>query len=209
MTNLASIMVRPALPEQGERAAELIYSTARPIFDFMYGADADFRTRLLALQWRAEEGLISHRHAMGAYSADGALVGLELGFDHGAEAAAFAGTRAAVRENTTADEYQRIGLAAGQLTYLTAFTPDGNYCVHNLAVTETADIPGLGRRLLEGAFERAAAAGYHTVCLDVIEGNPAYGFYRHLGMHLGCETRIPELMERHGMPAIYRMVREL
>ena len=67
----------------------------------------------------------------------------------------------------------------------------------------------MGRRLLEGAFQRAAAAGYRSVCLDVMDSNPAVGFYRHLGMRLACEIRIPDLIEQHGFPAIYRMVRDV
>ena len=70
-------------------------------------------------------------------------------------------------------------------------------------------MPGLGRLLLQGAFQRAADAGYKQVCLDVMDTNPAVGFYLHLGMHLACEVRIPDLIEQHGLPSIYRMVMDL
>ncbi len=98
---------------------------------------------------------------------------------------------------------------APQLTYLTPHTPDGNYCVHNLAVDPHAGVKGLGRRLLRGAFEHAAKADYRAVCLDVLDNNPAVGFYLRMGMDLACEVRLPRLMEDHGMPAIYRMVKAL
>lgn len=209
MSDHQSIEIMPAKPDHAERAAELLYSTAQPIFDYLYGPDKAFRTRIMALQWQADEGFLSHRHAMAAYDADGDLMGLELGFDSKAEPAAFAAAWNVVRGNATAAQQKHISMAGHHLIYATAFTPNGNYCVQNLAVGDTGRATGLGRRLLEGTFQRAAAAGYKAVCLDVLETNPAIGFYRHLGMRLAAETRIPDLMEQRGFPAIYRMVRDL
>jgi len=209
MSDSRSIEIRQATPDQAELAAELLHVTGAPIYDYLYGPEPAFRTRMMALQWQAEEGFLSHRHAMAAYGPGGALLGLELGFDNTAEDAAFEAASAVVRAHANADQQKHIAMAARNLVYLTPFTPDGNYCVHNLAVANTERGTGLGRRLLKGAFERAAEAGYKSVCLDVMEINPAVGFYRHLGMRLACETRIPDLVEHHGFPTIYRMVRDV
>ncbi len=209
MSDHNPIEIRPATAEHGDGAAALLYATAPPIFEFLSGADAAFRARLMALQWQAEEGFLSHRHAMAAYGADGSLLGLELGFDNTAEAAAFKAAWELLRAQATAAQQKQVALAVAQLTYVTPFTPDGNYCVHNLAVTDAGRGTGLGRRLLEGTFQRAAAAGYRSVCLDVMASNPAVGFYRRLGMRLACETRIPDLVEQHGFPTLYRMVRDV
>jgi GNAT superfamily N-acetyltransferase len=209
MTSLDQIDVRPAGPGNEGQAAQLLYTTARPVFEFIYGADRDFMFAMLAWQWQAQESLFSHSHALGAYDRAGNLVGLELGFDHAGEAAAFAGSYAVAQARATAAQRPHISQAAGQLTYLTPVTPAGNYCVHNLAVDPDAGIAGLGRHLLQGAFQRAAAGGYRAVCLDVLDNNPAVGFYLHLGMELTCEIRLPRLIKEHGMPAIYRMVKLL
>lgn len=209
LLELADVEIRPATPDQSERAAELLYTTARPIFDFLYGPDPVLRSHIFARQWEAPESMFSHSHALGAYGPDGTLVGIELGFDNGAEEATFAGTYAVLRDHTTKAQQAEIGAAGRQLTYLKTFMPPGNYYVSNLAVREIDKVPGLGRLLLEGAFERAKGEGYKTVCLDVIDTNPAIGFYLHLGMHLACETRVPDLIEQHGLPSIYRMVMDL
>ena len=209
MVDLADIEIRPATPDQGEQAAELLYTTARPIFDYLYGPDPTLRAGILAQLWQAEESMFSHSHALGAYRDDGTLMGIELGFDESAEAAAFAGTYASMSDHLSKDQLAQIGERRRPFVYLTPFTPPGNYCVHNLAVTDTDKVPGLGRLLLQGAFQRAADAGYKQVCLDVMDTNPAVGFYLHLGMHLACEVRIPDLIEQHGLPSIYRMVMDL
>jgi len=209
MSDSRSIEILQATPDQAELAAELLHATGPPIFDYLYGSEPAFRTRMMALQWQAEEGFLSHRHAMAAYGPGGDMLGLELGFDNTVEDAAFEAASAIVQAHATAAQTAQIFAAARNLVYLTPFTPVGNYCVHNLAVTNTDRGTGLGRRLLEGAFERAAKSGYKSVCLDVMEINPAVGFYRHLGMRLACETRIPDLVEHHGFPTIYRMVRDV
>ncbi|MFP6749012.1 MAG: GNAT family N-acetyltransferase [Alphaproteobacteria bacterium] len=205
MTDLDSIKIRAAAADNANRAAELLYSTARPLFEFVYGADRGFMLAMLAAQWRAEESLFSYRHAVGAYNDAGELIGLELGFGNQDEAAIFAGSRALA----SAAQQTVIAEAVRQLTYFTPHTPDGSYCVHHLAVDPRAGVKGLGRRLLQDAFDRQAAAGYGVVCLDVLDNNPAVGFYLHLGMELACEVRLPRLIKEHGLPAIYRMVKDL
>ncbi len=204
-----SVEIRTATADHAEHAAQLLHATAPPYFDHLYGYDAAFRARLMAQQWRAGEGLLSHRHAMAAYAADGGLLGLELGFDRAAEVAAFTATDEILRAHATAAQRRKIAKAARELVHVTPITRQGEYCVQGLAVADSLQSNGLGRRLLEGAFRRAAAAGYSSVCLDVMQDNPAVGFYRHLGMRLVCETRLPELMARHQFPVVYRMLRDL
>ncbi len=209
MSDRKKVEIVLAMPENAERAARLIYSTAPQIFDYLYGPDAAFRERLMMMQWQAEAGFLSHCHAMAAYGPDGDLLGIELGFDSKAEDAAFAASSEIVAKHATAAQRQSIAKAMHQLIYVTPHTPNRNYCVHHLAVADTDQATGLGRRLLEGAFHRAAAAGYRAVCLDVFESNSAVGFYRHIGMRLACEVRVPDLARDHGFPTICRMVRDL
>ena len=209
MTDLDAIEIRPAGPENEVSAARLLYSTARPLFEFIYGPDRAFMFHMLAWQWQADDSLFSHSHALGAYGPDNNLIGLELGFDNKSDEAAFAGSLAVSRARATAEQRAHISEAVRQLTYFTPHTPDGSYCVHNLAVDPDAGVNGLGRRLLQGAFTREAAAGCQAVCLDVLDNNPAVGFYLHLGMELACEVRLPRLIKEHGLPAIYRMVKDV
>jgi ribosomal protein S18 acetylase RimI-like enzyme len=208
MTDLDTIEIRPAGPDNEVQAARLLYSTARPVFEFLYGPDRDFMFSMLAWQWQAEESLFSHRHTLGAYTPAGDLIGLELGMDNKGDAGALAGSFAVSQARASTAQRAHISQAAPQLTYFTPFTPDGSYCVHNLAVDPDAGVRGLGRRLLQGAFDREGAAGRSAVCLDVLDDNPAVSFYLHMGMELACEVRLPRLIEDHGMPAIFRMVKE-
>ncbi|MDP7549046.1 MAG: GNAT family N-acetyltransferase [Alphaproteobacteria bacterium] len=209
MNDSGKVDIIQARPDRGERAAQLIYATAPPLFDYLYGADAAFRTRIMALQWQAGEGFLSHCHAMTAYGPGGDLLGIELGFDNKAEGAAFAASAEFVTKHATAAQQQHIAKAMHGIAYMTPHTPDRNYCIHHLAVSDADQAKGLGRRLLEGAFQRAKAAGYKSVCLDVLANNPAVGFYSHVGMYLACEIRVPDLAEQHGFPPVYRMVRDL
>ncbi|MBT7757713.1 MAG: GNAT family N-acetyltransferase [Rhodospirillaceae bacterium] len=203
------IAILPATPEHADLAAQLIYVTAPPFFDYLYGPDPVFRARLIALQWQAETGFLSHRHTMAAYGSNGGLLGIELGFDGPAGNKAFAEATEIVARHATAEQQRYIAEAMQGLTYVTPHTPGGNYCIHHLAVADNDQARGLGRLLLQGAFDRAAALGYRAVCLDVLENNPAVGFYLHLGMRLACEVRVPGLAREHGFPAVYRMVRDV
>lgn len=209
MNNRKNVEIILAIPDQADRAAQLLYATAPPLFDYLYGPDPAFREKMLMLQWQSEAGALSHCHAMAAYGPDDELLGIELGFDNKAEDAIFAATADIVARHATSDQRRHMAKALDQLVYFTPHTPNENYCIHHLAVTDGDQAKGLGRRLLEGAFRRAAAAGYKSVCLDVFDTNPAVGFYHHVGMRLACEVKVPDLAARHGFPTIYRMVREL
>ena len=78
-----------------------------------------------------------------------------------------------------------------------------------LSVTASGRNRGIGRRLLENAFDRARDAGLKSVHLDVYDGNPAIRLYERAGMKKLIESRVPGLERDYGIPAHFRMVLDL
>ncbi len=70
-----------------------------------------------------------------------------------------------------------------------------SFYILELAVSEAARGQGLGRRLISGSVERARSKGCERLALDVAADNPAVGLYRHLGLEIEIETRVPFLAD--------------
>ena len=76
------------------------------------------------------------------------------------------------------------GLAVGfALTFLTYSTWEGRpgLFVEDLYVTPDARVHGVGRKLLSAVARRAVERGYRRVDLNVLDWNPARGFYDRIG----------------------------
>jgi ribosomal protein S18 acetylase RimI-like enzyme len=103
---------------------------------------------------------------------------------------------------------EHLLLAFGWLAYLCPPIPERAYYVQWLATDPRIHGRGLGKQLLTAAFERSRSEGYAEVQLDVKSTNPAVGFYKHLGMHILSESRVP-FLEQDDILAHYRMVKHL
>lgn len=196
------------LPGDAEDAAPFIFETGPAVFRYLFdGGDqmfADFR----AEQWRRGDGLFSYRHAHVVRDGE-QLVGLDLGWDFETRMTEFEATARIAAEVLPTDILKAYQARyAGYVRYITPDIPFDAYYVQFLSVAADRHGQGLGRTLLQGAFDRARAAGQRELHLDVYASNPAVGFYKAMGMELRVETRVP-FLEAEGIENHYRMVFEL
>jgi ribosomal protein S18 acetylase RimI-like enzyme len=202
----SDVIIRPAGPDQGDIAASLMYATHPVLHDDLYSGNmADIVACCRAI-WESKEALESHSVAYGAYAGD-ALIGFEIG-----------GTMDLVRKR----EHVDVNLVKGILS-ATAFEhydscfrdrwsyafprfPEETYYVGCLAVLPEWHGQGVGRLLLQDAFDRARASKCKDTQLDVYATNPAVHFYQAMGMERLSETRVVTL-EDTDTPVHYRMIK--
>jgi ribosomal protein S18 acetylase RimI-like enzyme len=84
--------------------------------------------------------------------------------------------------------------------------PEDAYYVQNVAAAPRVRGLGLGRRLMERAFDLARAEGCRSCHLDVDSSSPAVRFYEHLGMRVLIKTEVPDILDGH---AHFRMALNL
>ncbi len=204
----ASFHLAPAAPAHVETAAALIYATGPRVFDFVYGNQAvaeDVVVFCFGKRWNP----YSYRYATAAV-ADGRMVGLELGFD--------AHQKRRLDQMNVPYHLWRLpprrwrGLFTASQALGPCFPPPapGEYYVQNLAVASERRSCGIGERLLQTAFDRAAARGYAACTLDVALTNAGgIRFYERMGMTVQQELPPPDIDPRHAVPGHLRMVKRL
>jgi ribosomal protein S18 acetylase RimI-like enzyme len=104
------------------------------------------------------------------------------------------------------DRCSGLDLVRSQASFLFPKLPEDAFYVQNLATHPSARRDGLGRRLMERAFELGRAEGCRTCHLDVDSSTEAVGFYKRLGMRVAVKTEVPAIP---GVHAHYRMVIDL
>ena len=169
---------------------ELAISTAPEIWLWAFRGDRDARERCFTAWWDSDDSMFSHRRSR-VISEGGEPMGLELGYSHVEKVAAVEPTVAIASNVLDPATRERLLSAFAWLAYLCPPIPDGAYYVQWLATDHRMHGRGLGKQLLTEAFERSRSKGYAEVQLDVKSTNPAVGFYRHLGMQLLSESRVP------------------
>jgi ribosomal protein S18 acetylase RimI-like enzyme len=208
MTQEDSISIIPATSGGADTAAQLVYESASELFDFWFDGDQNAIQECFAHWWRRERGLFSHSLAHVALNEDG-LLGVEIGYDRATEKDHTATTLDDSAEVLSARMQQHLTSAMAYLPFLITYKPPGAYYVQNLAVKRTMRGYGIGKRLLQEAFDRATSRGYESCHLDVAADSPAVRFYRSMGMSVLSESRIPRLEQQYGIPSYYRMVKPL
>jgi ribosomal protein S18 acetylase RimI-like enzyme len=201
----SNIVIRPAGPDHGAIAAKLIYSTHPTLFDDLYQGDRALMEEVSAKIWEAKETIDSHTIAHGAY-VDGQLVGLEVG-----------GNNDLIRGRGEAEDAFVAQLIPTEInkehkdrwrqSWLYAFPkfPDDTYYVGTLAVLPEWHGKGIGRLLLQNAFDRAKAMGCRDAQLDLYANNAAFHFYQAMGMEKLSENTVTTLLDTD-TPTHYRMI---
>jgi len=188
--------------------ADLVFETDPSVFGCLVRNDREVFSRWITPLWQLTEC---------SYSYDCATIALEngelLGFEQG-----FAGSQHAFLENRSGkaaagafsrDLLEHMAVCSQHLNYVIPYVPKSAYYVHLLSICEESRGQGIGKQLLENAFQRAAESGFKTVQLDVYEGNPAVGFYEKMGMEKRLETRLPAMQAFCEIPPHFRMVKAL
>ncbi|PZQ60637.1 MAG: hypothetical protein DI570_13835 [Phenylobacterium zucineum] len=209
---VATVQLGALSPREAQRFASLIPALIRatgPVsYDYQFGTDG-LLDRLVTASWPVPDTLFCAACVTAATDGDD-LLGIELGFA-GPNFAAFKTNLAALapgllaRGDVTYDEMLGLTERARKASYLNAAIPDDVYYLHALSAPPQHRGKGAGKALLRAAIERARAAGYRELQLDVLSDNPAVGLYREMGLEVLSEVSSPELSRDHGFPSEYRM----
>ena len=198
----------PADGAHAALAARLIFDTDPHLFDFWFARDRALALDYFADQWPRAGGVFSHVHATAARSG-AALLGIEHGLDARAQRAQWAHTLPATKQLLSAPQFAHLLDAFRWVPFLIPPLPEDAYYVQHLAVSTELRGRGIGARLLEHAFGKAARGAYRSVHLDVVADSPAVRFYRRMGMEVLSETRVPRLESDYGVSAHLRMTKSL
>lgn len=208
----AKVQLGPLAPRDVERFGPqipaLIRATGPVSYDYQFGVDG-LLERLVKASWPVPETLFCAASVTAALDGD-ELLGIELGFA-GPDFARFRSNLAALtpdliaRGAATQDEIIGLAERARKASYLNAVVPDDVYYLHALSVPPEHRGKGVGQALLDAAVQRARAAGYRELQLDVLSTNQAVGFYRAMGLEMLSEVQSPELSRFHAFPSEYRM----
>ena len=195
---------------------DLLFSTGPETFSYQFGGRALF-DKMLGVSWTTAGTLAGFDAAHAAFDLAAAAEVEPVGVEFGGTAADME-ARTVALESAWETMAAEGGLAASVLfgvrrrrrlaRWLIPKIPEDAYYVDMIAVAPSRRGGGIGRRLLEHAAVRAAAAGLGSVHLDVFENNPAVRFYETLGFEAVARTTAPE-PHTHGVPAELRMIREL
>jgi len=184
---------------------DLAISTAPEIWFWMFDGDLEAREQCLTAWWESDDSMFSHR--LGRVIEDaGSPVGLELGYTNAEKHDRVAATVSIASSILKPSIRDHLLSCFGWFDYLCPPIPDDAYYVQWLATSPDVQGRGLGRQLLTEVFERSRSRGLKQVHLDVNSTNPAVGFYKHVGMEIVSESRVP-FLERHNIPSHYRMAK--
>jgi ribosomal protein S18 acetylase RimI-like enzyme len=194
----------PAHPDDAAEAAHLIAETDADLFRFITHGDLNLWVEVAECEWRAERGIYSYTMSH-VIRRTGLVAGLLVAYPSQRHDL-IDWSLASARERLGQDRCSRIDLERSPASFLFPRLPEDAYYVQNLATHPSARREGLGRRLMERAFELGLAEGCRTCHLDVDSSTPAVRFYQHLGMRVEVRTEVPGIPSVH---AHHRMMIDL
>jgi ribosomal protein S18 acetylase RimI-like enzyme len=193
----------PAHPDDAADAARLIAETGVDLFRFYTHGDLNLWVEVAECEWRAERGIYSYTMSH-VIRRTGHVVGLLVAYSsHRHDLIDWSLVNA--RRLLGDDRLSPIDLGS-LASFLFPTIPKDAFYVQNVATHGSVRQGGLGRRLMERAFELGLAEGCRTCHLDVDSSAPAARFYEHLGMRVAVRTEVPGIPSVH---AHYRMVIDL
>ena len=208
------IDIRPVSEEDARtnavRAAQLVYSTGDKVFDMLLGG-RERAGEVLTVMFPQKDSWCGYNLTTGAFDGD-ELVGIETGYDlptrtrQNANSPSFA----ILNKMLSPSEMTHLGALQPYLPYLMhEHTPDDAYYVLNLASDPNQRGKGIGKMLLQNAYNQASEQGLKLVQLDVFNNKPAVPFYLSQGMEVYSETVVPKFRDEFGVPPFLRMVKWL
>ena len=182
----------------------MIAETDADLFRYYTDGDLDLWAEVSECEWRAQNGIYSHTMSH-VIRRQGQVVGLLVAYSFRRNAA-IDWSLGSSRARLGSARLSRIDLVRSSATFLFPSLPVDAFYVQNVATHPSARGSGLGRRLMERAFELGRAEGCRTCHLDVDSSTPAVQFYEHLGLGVLVRTEVPSIPS---VRAHYRMVIEL
>ena len=194
----------PAHTDDAAEAARLIAETDVDLFRLYTHGDLDLWVEVAECEWRAERGIYSHTMSH-VIRRTGHVAGLLVAYSsHRHDLIDW--SLVSARRLLGPDRLSRIDLVRSLASFLFPMIPKDAFYVQNVATHSSVQGGGLGRRLMERAFQLGLAEGCRTCHLDVDSSTPAVDFYKHLGMRVAVRTEVPGIPSVH---AHYRMVIDL
>lgn len=202
------IVIRPAGPDQADIAGTLFYDTHPMLFDDLFGTDRALIDSLCATKWESPDTIDSHALAHGAY-VDDVLIGVEIGGTNKEAAAREAHDDEVAKEFLGDEKFDHMS-TRWQHAWQYCFPKFGadTYYVGTLSVSPDWHGKGVGRLLMQAAFDRARADGFRDVQLDLYDTNLAFHFYQAVGMDVLARVETPQLAAL-GFPNHIRMIKLL
>jgi ribosomal protein S18 acetylase RimI-like enzyme len=204
-----NLRIRPATPEDGPLAADLIFSTGPDLFDFVFYRNKENTSALINRLFAEETNSLSHSCA---YMAE--LGGRSAGLVHVVD---FEEKKLGNR-TLGGSLVRHMGWVAFLIRTPRFLTIDrlipeiGNdtYYIQHLATRERFRGQGVGRGLLEFCETIAARRRLGSLALDVESGNAAaIRFYRSFGFKISRKIESRVLRRKYDFEGLYRMIKEI
>jgi GNAT superfamily N-acetyltransferase len=185
--------ITPGRPEHAQAAAQLIVSTDEQLYALWGGGTLDAWLELAQSEWRATDGIYSHRFAK-VLEMDGTVHALVLAFSSDAGATAIDWQMTSFRQAMASQEWLGVFDRFTQIApKLFAPAPQHSYYIQNIAVAPELRGRGVGRALLDLAVECARSEGCKSLSLDVDATTPAVRFYQNMGFTTTQIVELPSL----------------
>jgi ribosomal protein S18 acetylase RimI-like enzyme len=204
-TNIVCV-VEPGKQGDGPEAARLIAETDKDLFKFCTGDNVQAWEDLAKWEWREDRGIYGFRRSHVVRDETG-LLGLLVSYPSRYDSEIDWDFKSS-RDHMDPSLWHRITENYNNLAaFLFPTIPKDAYYVQNVVTRSSTRRLGLGRRLMEVAFELGKSEGCRACHLDVDSSSiPALKLYEKLGMRVLVKTEVPAI---RGVHAHYRMVREL
>ncbi len=189
---------------------ELVRATGPKSYSYIFGPHEPMYQQFMAQAWATPDNFFSHTQSVLALE-DGAFRGVLIAHDgsehYQLKEAVFPIIYGLTGQHgITADLIEALAERADIASYMNPHVPNDCRYIIVVSVPETARGKGAGRALMVHEIERARAAGYRTLHLDVMSDNPAVGLYVSLGFETMAETITPIPCRQHGIAMELRMV---
>ena len=195
----------PACREDAKQAACLIAETDADLFRWYTDDDLDLWIKVSEHEWESDSGIYSHTMSH-VIRREREVVGLLVAYSF-PRSAGIKWTLENSRAQLGSARLSRIDLVRSTASFLFPKHPEDAFYVQNIAVSPSDRGRGLGKLLMNKAFELGRAEGCRTCHLDVDSSSTqAVRFYKKLGLRVEVRTELPNIPSLH---AHFRMVIDL
>ena len=196
-----------ALASDAKRAAELIYQSDAPFYDYWFALPPEMILLNLAQLWQAEAGSYSYRNAQVLRNGDEELIALVFHYSAGYGAQLQMSDDFEV--NTLPLDAEILRERQYQLDFLFPHVPKNAWYLRTIAVHPAYRNRHLGERMLAQVCYAAREAGYASLHVDVDSGNAAaVRFYLRHDFAILVESHVRPLAQFE-LPASLRLVKTL
>ena len=204
-----TLLIRPALPEDGPLAADLIFSTGPDLFDFVFYRDKQKNLNLIKRLFAEKTNSFSHSCAHIA-DLDGHPAGLVHVVD--IEEKKF-GNRTLAGCLVKEIGWLAFLIRTPRFVIVDHMIPEigeNSYYIQHLATVKDFRGRGVGRRMLEFCEEQAVRRQLNRLMLDVESKNAnAIRLYQSFGFKITREIDSRVFRRKYDFVGLYRMVKEI